>query len=146
AYSDGFGRVIQQKVQAEPGDAPERLPDGSIHRDAQNKPITVFTDPRWVGRGRTGYNNKGKPVKQFEPFFSDTEGFEDEADLVEWGVTPIIRYDSIDRVVRTDLPDGTFTKVEFDSWSQSTFDQNDTVLESQWYQDRGAPSATGAEP
>lgn len=37
------------------------------------------------------FNNKGNPVKQFEPFFSDSEGYEDEEDLVEWGVTPIIR-------------------------------------------------------
>jgi hypothetical protein len=27
-------------------------------------------DPRWVGSGWTLFNNKGKPVRQFEPFFS----------------------------------------------------------------------------
>ena len=27
-------------------------------------------DPRWVGSGWTVFNNKGKPVRQFEPFFS----------------------------------------------------------------------------
>jgi len=154
AYSDGFGRVVQQKVQAERGLAPERLADGTINRDpATNEPIQVPTDPRWVGTGRTIFNNKGNPVKQYEPFFSDTEGYEDEADLVEWGVTPIIRYDSIDRVIRTDLPDGTFTKVEFDAWSQTSFDQNDTcrhptdpAQHAQWYLDRGAPDPNGSEP
>ena len=40
------------------------------------------------------------------------------------------------RAIRTDMPDGTFTKVEFDSWMQCSFDPNDTVLESQWYKDR----------
>lgn len=153
AYSDGFGRVIQEKLQAEDGDAPERLGDGSINRDAEGKPILVQTDPRWVGTGRTVFNNKGNPVKQYEPFFSDTFEYEDEDDLVEWGVTPIIRYDSIDRVVRTDFPDGTFTKVEFDSWSQSTFDQNDCVYDpndtsknSQWFDERNAPDRDGPEP
>src|SRR5690606_4391306 len=38
AYSDGFGRVVMQKVQAEPGEVPGM--SGTI-------------DPRWVGTGRT---------------------------------------------------------------------------------------------
>ena len=32
--------------------------------------------PRWVGTGRTVFNNKGKPVRQYEPFFTDTHRFE----------------------------------------------------------------------
>lgn len=125
-YSDGFGRVVMTKVQAEPD------------------PLTSVA--RWVGTGRTVFNNKGNAVKQYEPFFSETSEYEDEAEIVETGVTPILRYDSIDRVVRTDLPDGTFTKVVFGSWSQTSFDQNDTVLESDWYSERGSPSATGGAP
>jgi hypothetical protein len=27
---------------------------------------------RWVGRGWTVFNNKGKPIRQYEPFFTDT--------------------------------------------------------------------------
>src|SRR5690606_19892835 len=104
------------------------------------------TDHRWVGTGRTVFNNKGNPVKQYEPFFSGTHEFETEDDLVEWGVTPIIKYDSLDRVVRTDFPDRTFSKVEFDSWRQEEWDQNDTVLDSGWYAERNAPSPTGQEP
>jgi RHS repeat-associated protein len=125
-YSDGFGRVAMQKVQAEPE------PGSTI--------------PRWVGTGRTVFNNKGNPVKQYEPFFSATSDFEDEDAIVATGVTPIIHYDPLDRVIRTDLPDGTLSKVEFDTWKQETWDQNDTVLESQWYIDRGSPSASGPEP
>ena len=30
------------------------------------------SDPRWVGTGRTVFDNKGNPVKQYEPFFSST--------------------------------------------------------------------------
>ena len=37
------------------------------------------------------------------------------------------------------MPDGTLTRVAFDSWKQFSFDQNDTILESQWYIDRGRP-------
>ncbi|HEY3495004.1 MAG TPA: SpvB/TcaC N-terminal domain-containing protein, partial [Polyangiaceae bacterium] len=130
AYSDGFGRIAQQKVQAEPGDVPG----------------VGATDPRWVGTGRTVFNNKGNPVKQYEPFFSATSDFEDEAALVELGVTPILHYDPLDRVIRTEHPNGTETRVEFDPWQTATFDPNDTVLQSTWYSDRGSPLPTGPEP
>ncbi|WP_221633180.1 SpvB/TcaC N-terminal domain-containing protein [Microcystis aeruginosa] len=145
-YSDGFGREIQTKVQAEPGLAPARNPDGSLKRDATGKLVQEPTNPRWVGTGRTIFNNKGKPVKKYEPFFSATHRYETELDLVEWGVTPIIHYDPLERVIRTDLPNGTFSKVEFDAWQQTTWDENDTVLESDWYRDRGSPAPTAPEP
>ncbi len=52
----------------------------------------------------------------------------------EWGVTSILRYDPLGRLIRTDLPNGTFSKVVFDPWKETRFDPNDTVLESAWYQ------------
>jgi len=97
-------------------------------------------------RARSSPNNKGNPVKQYEPFFSATSDFEDEDAIVATGVTSIIYYDPLDRVIRTDFPDGSFSKVEFDSWKQANWDQNDTVLESQWYVDRGSPPPSGPEP
>ncbi|HET9934475.1 MAG TPA: toxin TcdB middle/C-terminal domain-containing protein, partial [Polyangiaceae bacterium] len=131
AYSDGFGRVVMQKVQAEPGEVPG---------------MSGVINPRWVGTGRTIFNNKGNPVKQYEPFFSPTSDYESEDVVVQFGVTPILHYDPLGRVIRTDYPDGTFSKVLFDAWREENWDQNDTVLESRWYQDRGAPSPTGPEP
>jgi hypothetical protein len=92
-YSDGFEREIQSKIQAEPGLAPARDPNTGELVIADGEVQMTQTDPRWVGKGRTIYNNKGKPVKQYEPFFSNTHKYEDEKDLVEWGVTPILRYD-----------------------------------------------------
>ncbi|AFZ22068.1 SpvB/TcaC N-terminal domain-containing protein [Allocoleopsis franciscana] len=145
-YSDGFGREIQTKVQAEPGLAPARNPDGSLKRDAAGKLILEPANPRWVGTGRTVFNNKGKPTKKYEPFFSPDHRYETEPDLVEWGVTPLIHYDPLERVIRTDLPNGTFSKVEFDAWQQTTWDENDTVLESDWYRDRSSPDPTAPEP
>ena len=60
SYSDGFGREIQKKIQAEPGPVVEGGP---------------VVSPRWVGSGWTIFNNKGKPVRQYEPFFDDTHAF-----------------------------------------------------------------------
>lgn len=126
-YTDGLGREVMTKIQAEPGLAWTRDEAGNL--------IQVDTSPevRWVGTGRTIVNNKGNPIKQYEPFFHVAHEFVDETDLVEWGVTPIMRYDALGRLIRTDNPNGTFSKVVFDAWYQETWDENDTVLESDWF-------------
>lgn len=134
SYSDGFGRQVQTKVQAEPGNAPQREsnaenPDRPGKLILENgKPKLAPTNPRWVGNGRTVYNNKGKPVKQYEPFFSSTHLYEAEPEMVMAGVTPILFYDPAERVVATLHPNHTFEKVVFDPWQQTTWDVNDTVL------------------
>ena len=137
AYSNGSGGVAMAKAQAHPGKAFKVNPDGSK--------TEVDADPRWVGNGRTVLNNKGKPVKQYEPYFSTTHEYEDEKVLREIGVTPVLYYDPIGRNIRTLFPNGTFAKVEFTPWWQKVFDANDTVKQSQWYADRGSPDPT-AEP
>ena len=103
-YSDGFGREIQKKAQAEPA------PDGGV---------------RWVGSGWTIYNNKGKPVRQYEPFFSGTHQFEFDARV---GVSPVLFYDPLERVVATLHPNGTWEKTVFDAWRLEAWDVVDTVL------------------
>ena len=143
-YSDGMGNIAMAKAQAEPGEALEI----TIEPDCSFTLETVDTGDqlRWIGNGRTVLNNKGNPVKQYEPYFSTTPFYEDSKQLVERGVTPIIYYDAVGRNVRTELPDGTFSRVEFDAWQQRSYDPNDTVMDSQWYADRGSPDPNGAAP
>ena len=138
-YSDGAGRVVLAKAVAEPGKYKAVENGAVVEKDSG-------TDVRWVGSGRTVYNNAGNPVKQYEPYFSGTDAYESEPAIVETGVTPVLHYDALDRLVRTDLPDGTFSRVEFATWEQRSFDQDDTVLESAWYADRGSPDPAGSEP
>ena len=113
SYSDGLGREIQKKIQAEPGPL-----------DLTNPQAPVI-NPRWVGSGWTILNNKGKPVRQYEPFFSATHDFE-FANIV--GVTSTLFYDPLLRVVATLHPNQTWEKVVFDPWMQKSWDANDTVL------------------
>ena len=135
-YSDGFGREIQKKIQAESGDAPQRVANvttasGDIQPGTlmlnQRKPVLVNSQQRWVGSGRTVFNNKGKPVLKYEPFFSSTYLYEPESDLTDTGVSPILFYDPVERVVATLHPNNTYEKVVIDAWQQATFDVNDTV-------------------
>jgi RHS repeat-associated protein len=37
------------------------------------------------------------------------------------------------RAIRTDFPDGSYSKTDFNGWVQITYDQNDTVMTSRWY-------------
>ena len=106
-YSDGFGREIQKKVQAEPGPL-----DGRLAR-------------RWAATGWTVFNNKGKPVRQYEPFFTATHRFEFDA---RRGISPTLVYDPLGRVVAVLKPNGTYTKVVYQPWRQETWDENDTIL------------------
>ncbi len=127
SYSDGFGREIQKKIQAEPGRVPQRDAGGTIMVGPDGQPLMTPTDvsPRWVGSGWTVFNNKGKPVRQYEPFFTDTHRFEFD---VRIGVSPVLFYDPVARVVATLHPNHTWEKVVFDPWRQETWDVNDTAL------------------
>jgi RHS repeat-associated protein len=136
AYSDGFGRELQTKIQAEPGLAPARAangtaPGGDVVPGAltltNGVPVLSAANPRWASQGRAVYNNKGKPFKQYEPFFSTTHLYEPESEVTDTGVTPILFYDPVERVVATLHPNHTYDKLVFDPWRQDTWDVNDTV-------------------
>lgn len=129
SYSDGFGREIQKKIQAEPGPGPQRDADGKLQIGADGQPVltTAPITPRWVGSGWTVFNNKGKPVRQYEPFFTDTHRFELD---VRIGVSPVLFYDPLARVVAALHPNHSFEKVVFDPWRQVSYDVNDAVAAS----------------
>jgi len=132
-YSDGGGNVLVSKVQAEPQQDDALL--------------------SWIANGKTVLNNKGKPVKQYEAYFSVREirpnEFEPDhrfEEPKEMGVTPIIYYDAAGRVIRTELPDGLFSTVEFTPWQAISYDPNDTAYnpdpnqQSDWYKRRTDPN------
>ena len=108
-YSDGFGRDIQHMAQAETGPVPG---------------VGANVSPRWVASGWTVNDSKGRPVRKFEPFFTDSHRFAFDARA---GVSTVLFYDPMDRVVGSLHPDATWEKTVFDAWRQETWDTNDTV-------------------
>lgn len=112
-YSDGSGNVLVMKIQAEP--------------ETEGGPL------RWIANGKTILNNKGNPVKQYEPYFSPSGHRYEES--IEAGVTPVLYYDPAGRQFRVEMPDGTYSRVEFSPWHIENWDANDTVLEqgNSWY-------------
>ena len=107
SHADGFGREVQRRVLATADD-----PD----------------DPgaaRWAVSGWQVLDDKGRPVRRYEPFFSASARFEHG---VRVGVATDAVYDPLDRVVATLHPDGSYAKTVTTPWTQTTWDRNDTVL------------------
>ena len=125
-YTSGLGQPILIKTTAEDGLAWQLNPETGIKEE-------INCGTRFVASGRIVYNNKGDIVKQYEPWFSTNGGYESEDELMEYGVTPIMHYDPAGRLVQTDFPDGTTTKVEFNAWQQKNYDQNDCDSNSSHY-------------
>ena len=126
AYSDGFGRMLQEKLRVEGGKAMRLSTAGDCEE--------VAVEERWLTSGRTVYNNKGKPIKQYEPFYSITPQYVAERTLTDCGVTPVLHYDPLERVFQTDLPKLYLSKVDFSPWNITSFDANDAVLDSAYFQ------------
>ncbi|HET7560154.1 MAG TPA: toxin, partial [Limnochordia bacterium] len=122
AYSDGFDRIIQEKRSAEPG------ADGK---------------PRWICSGWTLYNNKGKPVRKYEPFFTATHRFEFARQV---GVSPVLLYDPLGRVVATLHPNHAWEKEVLGAWRQESWDANDTVSVAEPALDPDVGAAIGRLP
>jgi RHS repeat-associated protein len=115
-YTDGLGNEIMTKTTAE---------DGKAWTLENGIKVPVETSERWLASGKVIYNNKGNAVKQYEPWYSITHEFTFEDELTHYGVTPLMHYDPLGRLIQTDFPDATTSRVEFDAWQQKNYDQND---------------------
>lgn len=125
-YTDGFGREIEKKVMVDPGDAVLWGEGGTL---AQG-----YAEQRWLVSGRTVYNNKAMPVKQYLPYFSSIFPYEAQEQVDAFLPPPMVTwYDPLLRVVRVDTPKGFFSKVEFTPWQETNFDEDDTVKDSLYY-------------
>ena len=134
-YSNGLGGVAMAKAQAEPGIAKQVLVQPGDTVTILEIDTRTLAPPqlRWLGTGREVRNNKGKTVKQYEPYFSATPQYESSPELVETGVTPLTFYDPIGRLARIEEADGTIVRRDQSPWSLAVWDRNDTVLQSVWY-------------
>lgn len=110
-YHDGAGRELQVKHRAEPD------------------PADPAAAPRWAASGWQVRDHKGQVVEDWEPAFTSSDAFEPD---LRRGAPLRTAYDALGRAVRKDAPDGTFTRVVFGAWSQTTHDANDTSAGSDW--------------
>jgi RHS repeat-associated protein len=141
-YNDGFGRALETKVLTRGGisiQAGENLLAGR-RRAAIRK---QETSGRWIVSGKKIYNNKGKEALLYESFYSPTPYYEEQQAVQALLPPPVCNtYDALVRVIREDSPKavidgevkGFFSVTEREAWQIITYDKNDTVTRSSYYQ------------
>ena len=117
-YSDGFGRVVQTRTQAEDtifGDQTFGSSGLPADQSAQNQDAVGIerqeSDPmNVVVSGWQVYDNKGRVVEKYEPFFDSGWDFKAPTENQK-GEKARMFYDPRGQVVRTENPDGTMMLV-----------------------------------
>jgi RHS repeat-associated protein len=147
-YSDGFGRPLQTRTQAEDVLFGDPVFGGTVLATDQSAPVGPA-----VGRVRPGagpdnvvvsgqqtYDNKGRAVEKYEPFFAQGYDFAAPADA-QRGLKTTIFYDPRGQAVRTVSPDGAEERVVLGvppdltnpdayaptPWEVYTYDANDNA-------------------
>jgi RHS repeat-associated protein len=148
-YSDGFGRLLQTRTQAEEVLFGDRTFGGGILPIAQNDEVgtrqdaigqknTDSNNPNVVVSGWQTYDNKGRVVEKYEPFFSTGWNFIAPTDA-QTGQKVAMFYDPRGQVIRTLNPDGSEQRVIYGipdnlnqpdrfkptPWEAYTYDAND---------------------
>ena len=121
-YSDGFGRQVQSRAQAEDvllGDTPTGDSGLPADQTAPNENCvghdntdTTGTELNVIVSGWQVYNNKGKVVEKFEPFFEKGFAFDASKDY-QYGQKVQMFYDPRGQLIRTLNSDGTEQKIVF---------------------------------
>ena len=122
------------------------------HEEARGAPVEPVDDPRpahapdpgelgpAVGQERV--NQSPRPVARAR-MHDESDGLVHHEEV---GVTPVLYYDAPGRLVRTDMPDGTYSRVEQSPWQVTSYDASDTAYDpdpaarSDWYNRRTDPA------
>lgn len=129
--SDGFGRALQTKRKAEPGPAYMVDDQGRFLLDANGQPGIADTGskPRWAVSGRVIYNEKGEPVRVYQPYFLDQPRYVDDLDMVNWGYADTYMYDPLGRWRERLTALGFRHRIRYYPWFNVEEDENDTLDE-----------------
>jgi RHS repeat-associated protein len=119
-YSDGFGRSLQTRAQAEDTLFGDPTFGGNVVAADQSAPVAGTTGrTRAAGEpenvvvsGSKTYDNKGRVVEQYEPFYSTGFDYAEPGDA-QRGQKMTIHYDPRGHPVRTIGPDGSEQRVVF---------------------------------
>jgi YD repeat-containing protein len=121
-YSDGFGRLIQRRAQAEDvvfGDSGDDIGLLRVGIDGVPQPVPgeaigpasgSKAADRVVASGWQVYDNKGRVVEKYEPFFTDGWAYQPESEAKR-GRHVTMTYDPRGQLVRTVNPDGSEQRV-----------------------------------
>jgi RHS repeat-associated protein len=115
SYFDGLGRLLEERVEAEPGRLDPEMPGSS------------FAMTRWVVTGKCVRNRKGSIRRAYVPFFSNSP-ITAVGQLMPNSPFTRFMYDALGRLVKTVQPDGGVSTVCFGGWHVEYADANDNGI------------------
>ncbi|WP_350305730.1 SpvB/TcaC N-terminal domain-containing protein [Photorhabdus viridis] len=124
-FSDGFGRLLQAAARHEAGMAWQRNEDGSLSINVKH------TETRWAVTGRTEYDNKGQPIRTYQPYFLNDWRYvsDDSARQAKEAYADTHVYDPVGREIKVITAKGWFRRTLFTAWLTVSEDENDTAAE-----------------
>ncbi|MGB3941014.1 MAG: SpvB/TcaC N-terminal domain-containing protein [Candidatus Manganitrophaceae bacterium] len=150
-YSDGFGRLLQTRVQSEEirfGDATfggDILPVDQSDEAGSKRAFAGLrnedvNNPNVLVSGWQVYDNKGRAVEKYEPFYAQGWNYAAPGEI-QLGQKAVIVYDPRGQVIRTLNPDGSEQRVIYGipadladpgqfaptPWEAYTYDANDNA-------------------
>jgi hypothetical protein len=126
-FSDGTGRLLQIAVLHEDGPALQRTAQGTLAVD-QNGALVKTSGRRWAVSGKTEYNNKGLPIRTYQPYFlNDWRYVSDDSARSQDGLyCDTSFYDAIGREISVMTAKGYLRRSRYFPWFSVTEDENDT--------------------
>lgn len=128
-FSDGFGRVLQTAVRRAAGPAWQRNDNGSLKVTPEGQPEEVNTEFRWAVSGRTEYDNKGQPVRTYQPYFLNDWRYVSDDSARQDLYADTHYYDPTGREIQVITAKGWLRRTLFTPWFVVSEDENDTQAE-----------------
>lgn len=128
-FCDGFGRLLQAASRQTDGEAWQRADNGSLVTGPDGAPVTVATISRWAVSGRTEYNNKGQPVRTYQPYFLNSWKYVNDDSARQDLYADIHFYDPVGREYQILTAKGWLRRYLFTPWFVISEDENDTAEE-----------------
>ncbi|KAG0186700.1 hypothetical protein DFQ28_007420 [Apophysomyces sp. BC1034] len=125
AYSDGFGRALQAATRVPPGPAWQRTATGELKMQ-NGSPVSASANPRWTVTGRVEYDNKGQPVRVYQPYFMDDWRYVADRAMRADGYADTHYYDALGREVKVVTAKGYERRNHYLPWFTIAEDENDT--------------------
>jgi hypothetical protein len=123
-FSDGMGRLLQTSVRHEDG-----IPEWKWTQTGLTKGDGKTVSTRWAVSGRTEYNNKGLPVRTYQPFFLNDWRYVSDDSARQDLYADTLFYDVAGRNTCTRTVKGYFRRSQYYPWFTVNEDENDTTAE-----------------
>lgn len=128
-FSDGFGQLLQAAFRQADGEAWQRADNGSLVIGTDGAPITAATTSRWAVTGRTEYDNKGQPIRTYQPYFLNSWKYVSDDSARQDLYADIHFYDPVGRERQVQTAKGWLRRKLYTPWFVVNEDENDTAEE-----------------